>query len=33
MPTRAIGDFLLKFPEFNNPKNLGADKGYKTRLS
>jgi pyruvate dehydrogenase phosphatase len=32
MPTRSFGDLLLKYPEFNNPKNLHTDLGYYTPL-
>jgi pyruvate dehydrogenase phosphatase len=28
MPTRAFGDFHLKFEEFNNPENLGQVHGF-----
>jgi pyruvate dehydrogenase phosphatase len=30
MPTRAFGDFYLKHKEFNNPKNLPKEMGYRT---
>jgi len=31
-PTRAFGDFRLKYPEFNNPRNLGTDHGYRMKI-
>ncbi|CAD8050938.1 unnamed protein product [Paramecium sonneborni] len=32
-PTRSLGDFRLKFQEFNNPKNVSEDKGYLKSIS
>jgi pyruvate dehydrogenase phosphatase len=31
-PTRAFGDFRLKYPEFNNPRDLGSELDYQSRL-
>jgi len=31
-PTRSFGDFRLKYPEFNNPKGLGTDHGYRMKI-
>lgn len=31
-PTRAFGDFRLKYPEFNNPKDFASNLDYQTRL-
>jgi pyruvate dehydrogenase phosphatase len=31
-PTRAFGDFRLKHPEFNNPRDLSMDFGYRRKI-
>ena len=31
-PTRAFGDLRLKYPEFNNPKNLDTSLGFRRRI-
>ncbi len=31
-PTRAFGDFRLKYPEFNNPNKLPVEKGYASEI-
>lgn len=31
-PTRAFGDFRLKYPEFNNPENREMEYGYPRKI-
>ena len=31
-PTRALGDFRLKYQEFNDPKDFGKNKGYPRKI-
>ena len=31
-PTRSLGDFRLKFEEFNNPNGQPADKGFAEKI-
>lgn len=33
MPTRAFGDFTLKYEEFNNPQNLDRSLGWATKFN
>ena len=31
-PSRSFGDLTLKWPEFNNPKQISREKGYRSHL-